>query len=114
MKKSCICNKCEKEFVPEFKTEVIDTDEDGKDVIQFFFYCPHCSARYNSYIEDEKYRQLLSKYRKLGSRIKQMARQGANKAQIEFAITKWNKFENEELNPYAEKLKSKYKNYGVD
>lgn len=113
-KSKCICNKCEKEFITEFKNEVIDKDENGKDVIQFFFVCPHCSTRYNSYTEDEKYRELLSKYRKLGSRVKQLARKGANQAQIEFAIKKWQKFEDEILKPYAEELKSKYHNHGVD
>lgn len=113
-KPTCICNECEKEFEYQIKHEVIAQDESGGDVVQSFIICPNCGARFNSYVDDSKYRRMLAHYRKLSRAVAKTAKQGANPALIKAAVNKINNYEKHIMNPYYEKLKSKYNGFGVN
>ncbi len=107
--KECICNKCEKSFIPEFKHEVIAEDEQGGEVVQTFFTCPHCETRYNSLITDSKYRQLLDEYRRRSKKIYKEVQKNQNQAKIQAMLKKLETFETQELKPYYQKMKEKYR-----
>lgn len=113
-KQTCVCNNCENEFEYKFEHEVISQNESGGDVIQYFIICPNCGSRFNSYIEDRKYREMLAHYRKLGKVVRKTVKQGANPAVIRAAINKMNNYEKNTMKPYYEELKNKYGNFGIN
>lgn len=57
--KTCICNKCMKEIGISIHEEILDKDEDGNDIIEQFFVCPECSARYTIFISDKYMRKQI-------------------------------------------------------
>lgn len=110
--KSCVCNNCEKEFTPDFQVDKIKKHGGFNDVEIMFFCCPHCEKRYNSYIEDAKYREMLKEYRRLGRAVKRIAESNKNKAQFDAACRKLANYEKKTMKPHAELLKREFKNYG--
>ena len=105
MNKTCICNSCEKEFVPQMTHETIGKDKEGGDVMQSFFVCPHCGRRYNSLITDTTYRNMLKEYRKLGKAAHIAAIKNANPAKIKALINKMDHYEENTMKPYYAQMK---------
>lgn len=57
--KTCICNKCGKEIGINVQKEIIDPNIEDK-VVDQFFICPRCGARYTVCICDNYMRKRIA------------------------------------------------------
>lgn len=58
--KTCICDKCNTEIGFDIRKEVIDRDKNGEEIIEQFFICPKCGARYTIFISDQFMRKKIA------------------------------------------------------
>ena len=105
MKNSCLCNNCEKEFIPQMTHETIGKDKNGGDVVQSYFICPHCGHRYNSLITDSVYKKMLAKYREYGRAVVRAAKENSNQAKLKALVCKMNNYEEKTMKPYYAQMK---------
>lgn len=108
MNEECVCNKCGRQFKYKFTHETIGTDENGGDVVQSFFTCPHCGERYNSLITDSVYKNMLAEYRKLSRAVMLAAKSNANNGKLKALVNKMNSYEKNTMKPYYAKLKKQW------
>lgn len=93
--KTCICDKCGKEIEMNVQEEVLDHENDGKDITEQFFVCPECGQHYTIFIEDNFMRQKIAARK----RLKKMPKQ-YNPA-LDTALVK-------EMQKHFKKLKTRY------
>ncbi len=106
--KDIICNQCGKSFSPSFSHKVIGKDENGGNVTQTYFICPHCEQQYNAGIKDSVYEELLKEYRRLAKKVRDCAGKNMNSAVIKAAVNRMNRYEAEVMKPYYCELKKKW------
>ncbi len=63
--KTCICDKCNTEIGFDIRKEVIDRDKNGEEIIEQFFICQKCGARYTIFISDQFMRKKIAARKRL-------------------------------------------------
>lgn len=105
-----ICDVCRAQIEREqmeLWDRVIATDEDGFDVVERYFDCPHCGSHYTVTVIDRDMKLMIQKRQQLQKRIKNAIRNRSS----EYVMRKYAQQDEElkeELEYRAEVLKERY------